>query len=278
MPKTSPHQAAQIFVNGKKAGQDRVLEASFSEENMFAFESLRSYRGVIFRLEEHLDRLFETAKTIGLELSKTREELTKELRNCFDQTNTGDTFLRLMVDEHDSFVFLLNRKRPDAIYQQGVDLKTAVTRRHFPKAESPEAKANAFLNNVFAAMERELSGAFESIFLDQEGYVTEAAIWNVFMVKAGILMTPGTGILRGVTRQFVIECAVKEHLPVQETNLTRHDFWNADEAFLTNTSGEIVPIRSLVGRMIGTQVPGNMTKQLMARFRKEVEKELANAN
>ena len=183
-----------------------------------------------------------------------------------------------MVDEHDSFVFLLDRKRPDTIYQQGVDLKTAVTRRHFPKAESPEAKANAFLNNVLAAMERELSGAYESIFLDQEGYVTEATIWNVFMIKTGILMTPGMGILRGVTRQFVIECAVKEHLPVQETNLTRHDFWNADEAFLTNTSGEIVPIRSLDGRKIGRKIPGSMTQRLMTRFRKEVEKELMNAN
>ena len=150
MPKTSPHQAAQIFVNGKKAGQDRVLEASFSEENVFAFESLRSYGGVIFRLEEHLDRLFETAKTVGLELTKTREELAKELRNSIDQAGVGDSFLRLMVDGQDSFIFLLERKRPDVIYKQGVDLKTAVTRRHFPKAESPEAKANAFLNNVFA--------------------------------------------------------------------------------------------------------------------------------
>ena len=291
MPKVSPLKTPQIFVNGKKTRQDRLLPASFLEEKMFAFESLKSYGGVIFRLDEHLDRLFETAKTIGLELSRTREELTSEVIESLKQASfppplssprlkRGEVgrgveknfFVRLMVDEYNSYIFILERKRPDVIYKQGVDLKTAVTRRHFPKAEPPEAKANAFLNNVFAAMERELSGAFESIFLDQEGYVTEAAIWNVFMVKAGILMTPGTGILRGVTRQFVIECAVKEHLPVQETNLTRHDFWNADEAFLTNTSGEIVPIRSLDGRMIGTQVPGNMTKQLMARFRKEVEK------
>jgi branched-chain amino acid aminotransferase len=234
----------QIFVNGKKTSQDRLLPASFSEENMFAFESLRSYGGVIFRLEEHVDRLFETAKTVGLELTKTREELMKELRNCLDQTAAGDLFLRLMVNERDSFIFLLERKRPD----------------------------------VFAAMERELSSAYESVFLNQEGYVTEATIWNLFMVKAGVLMTPGTGILHGVTRQFVIECAVAEHLPVQETNLTRHDFWNADEAFLTNTSGEIVPIRSLDGRVIGRQIPGSVTQQLMTRFRKEVERELANAN
>lgn len=268
----------QIFINGKKGRPDHALDVSFSNEKVYAFESLKSYGGVIFRLDEHLDRLFETAKTIGLERSKTREELRKELNSCLHQSKGLDIFLRLMVDERDSFIFLLERKRPDVIYRQGVDLKTAVARRHFPKAEFAEAKANAFLNNVFATIERELSGAFESIFLDREGYVTEAAIWNIFMIKSGILMTPGTGILRGVTRQFVIECAAKEHLPVQETNLTRHDFWNADEAFLTNTSGEIVPIRSLDGRKIGVEIPGRTTQQLMVRFHKEVEKEIMNAN
>lgn len=115
---------------------------------------------------------------------------------------------------------------------------------------------------------------FDAIFLDSNGYVTEGTIWNIFMAKESKLFTPGCEILNGVTRQFVIECAEKENLATLEVNLTRHDFWNADEAFLTNTSGEIVPIHSLDGRRIGNQIPGRMTKKLMVRFRQELEKEL----
>ena len=269
----------QIFVNGKKTSSDRIFKSPFQEDQILIFESLKSYRGVIFRLEEHLDRLFESANTTGLEITKTREELKKELKNCLSQAPAADLFLRLMVDGKNSYIFLLKRNRPPAIYEEGVDLKTAVQCRHLSRAELSEAKTNAFLNNVLAAMEPKTSEIYESIFLDPAGYVSEATIWNIFLVKEGILRTPGAaGVLRGVTRQFVIECAVKEHLPVQETNLTRHEFWNADEAFLTNTSGEIVPIRSLDGRKIGSKIPGAVTKRLMTRFQKEVEKELANEN
>jgi branched-subunit amino acid aminotransferase/4-amino-4-deoxychorismate lyase len=111
---------------------------------LFVFESLKSYRGVIFRLEEHLNRLFESAKTAGLKLPKSRKALSAELTHCLSQHRDKDAFLRLMVDQSNSYIFLLERKRPSAIYQEGVDLKTAVIRRHFAKAEFPEAKTNCF--------------------------------------------------------------------------------------------------------------------------------------
>jgi branched-chain amino acid aminotransferase len=119
---------------------------------------------------------------------------------------------------------------------------------------------------------------FDVLFLDESGFVTESSIWNVFIVKNGILFTPAQGVLHGVTRQFVIECAQEESFQVQESNTMRHDFWNADEAFLTNTSGELVPIRSLDGRKIGDQIPGKITKQLTAKFHQKVEQEISNEN
>ncbi len=267
----------QIFVNGKRVNSDRAFRLSFHEDQIFVFESLKSYGGVIFHLKEHLERLFESAKTIGLKLPKTRDQFEAELNHCLQLAVPillWDAFLRLAADEENTYIWILDRKRPSWIYTEGVCLKTAVPRRNFVNAAPSEPKTSAFFNNVLVAMEQGEKDIDESIILDSNGYVTEATIWNLFFVKGKALFTPAVGILHGVTRQFVIKCAEKNSLPVFELNLTRHDFWNAEEAFLTNTSGEIVPIRSLDGRTIGTSVPGAVTKKLMTRFRSELEKEL----
>ena len=288
------------FENGKKVSPDRLVPCFDLDQNISVFESLKCYQGKIFRLDRHLDRFFESAKTTGLRIPKTRGGLKKEIQACLAASAGKDGFVRLTVDGQNSYVFLTDRKRPPSIYKTGVPLKTSVVRRNLVHASPPEAKTNAFFNCILAELDRGNHGTPskstgflvpaakktnpvllegvpevpEVLFLDREGYVTESTAWNIFMVKHGSLYTPESGILSGVTRQFVIECAQKEGLPVSETTLTRHDFWNADEAFLTNTSGEIVPIRSLDGRVIGGQVPGVITKRLMKRFKVELEKEL----
>ena len=282
----------QIFINGKTRS-DGLVPCFHPEEQISVFESIRSYGGRIFRLDEHLNRLFSSAKTAGLKLAKSRAQLKKEIKSCLTHWKGSDCFIRLTVDSNNSYIFLLNRKRPPFIYETGLSLKTIVTRRTLTSASPPEVKSNAFFNCVLAAMELEAGPAgetaakqsletaakqssqtIEAIFLDANGYVTEAASWNIFMVKAGEVRTPQTGFLNGITREFVIECARKERLPVFETTLTRHDLWNADEVFLTNTSGEIAPVRSLDGRLIGKHIPGPVTNRLMSRFRRELEKEL----
>ncbi|MBI4372538.1 MAG: aminotransferase class IV [Candidatus Omnitrophica bacterium] len=268
---------SQLFVNGKRVSSDCAILTDFTEDKIFVFESLRSYNGTIFRLEEHLERLFDSARTIGLKLPKTRLEIKNELISTLASQSKQDAFLRLGVDERDTYLVVSERKRPEWIYEKGVDLKTAVTRRNFAKAEPTEPKTSAFFNNVLAELEKMSTRFFDTIFLDSSGYITEGTIWNLFMLRGRELLTPQTGILNGVTRQFVMECAAREDVPVSETHLTRHDFWNADEAFMTNTSGEIVPIRSLDGRQIGRQVPGHVTKTLMTRFREELDKELKKA-
>lgn len=271
------HQTA-IYVNGKKRKRDspqwRQSLFLLAEDKIGVFESLRSYGGKIFRLEEHLDRLFESAKTVGLELPKSRVELKRELTSSLAHYPDGDAFLRLAVDERDSYIWIGERRRPEWIYQKGVDLKATVIRQSLVNAQAPEPKSAAFFNHVLAAMEQKDADIYDFLFLDSNGYVTEGTIWNVFIVKGASILTPQVGILHGVTRQFVIECAEKENLPVIESNLTRHDLYNADEAFLTNTSGEIVPIRSLDRRRIGTRIPGGISERLMKRFRMELTKEL----
>ena len=264
----------QVFVNGKRVGSEGTTSFPFQEDKIFVFETFKSYRGAIFRLTEHLNRLFESAKTVGLELPKSIPELKKELTRCLKSYRNGDLTLRLAVDEQDSYLWILERKRPARIYEEGVCLRTSAVRRNIVNAEPPQAKSSAFFNNVLAALGEDDDEIFDTVFLDSNGYVAEATIWNVFIVKGNQLWTPRSGILNGVTREFVIKCAGKEGFPVVESNLTRHDIWNADEAFLTNTSGEIVPICSLDGRSVGKRVPGTMTQKLTARFRRDLEKEL----
>lgn len=278
----------QVFVNGEPVAPshwDAFIPCFRPEEQISVFESIRSYGGNTFRLREHLTRLSESARTVGLRLPKSSVELEKEIKACLAHWQRSsrrrrkgkDCFIRLTVDYRNSFVFLLNRKRPPSIYEQGLSLKTTVTRRDLVSASPPQAKASAFFNCVLAAMELEagLRGeTTEALFLDPNGYVAEAASWNIFMVKRGTILTPETNILRGITREFVIECARKIRLPVFETTLTRYDLWNADEAFLTNTSGEVAPARSLDGRLIGTCLPGPITKKITLRFHQELEKEL----
>ena len=263
----------RLFINGKPA-ESNLVPLPFEQEELSVFESLRSYGGIIFRLGQHLDRLFESAKSAGLDVSKSREELRKEVYLALRYSGRKDAFLRLWLDSHDRYILVLERNRPAWIYEKGVALKTAATRRNLINAAPPEVKAGEFLNNILAFLEQEDPETFESIFLDADGFVTEALVWNLFTVKRGKIFTAGSGVLNGVTRRFVIECAEKERLPVFELNLTRHDLWNAEEAFLTNTSGEIVPIASVDGRKIGGHIPGLITRRLTERFRKELRKEL----
>ena len=298
-----------VFVNGKKVPAAHALVSLFKENCVTVFESIKSCGGALFQPEAHLNRLFESAKTLGFKMPKTRSELTRELKTCVKQFKNEDKFVRLMLDDRDSYIFITDRKRPQQIYEEGVDLTTLVTRRNLVHSIPPEVKSNAFVNNVLATIDfikpdhhpersqqttkglREgsrtgsfgrpsdslrmtASQAFDGVFLGANGYVVEATTWNIFAVKDGKLLTPESGFLHGVTRQVVIKCASLEHIPVLELRLTRHDFWNADEAFLTNTSGEILPIRSLDARKIGDTIPGPVTKKLQRRFRKERDQEL----
>lgn len=170
-------------------------------------------------------------------------------------------------------VVITQRKHPPEIYKNGVVLRTSSVRRSLSHASPPQAKTTAYQNPLLATLDP--SDGYEWVFLDQAGYVTEVRIGNLFIVKDGKIFTPPTtGILNGVTRRFVLECARTAKVPVQESPLTRHEIFNADEAFLTNTSWEILPVRELDGRKVGLKnnykIPGPLTRKLQTIFKKKI--------
>ncbi|PIQ85826.1 MAG: hypothetical protein COV74_07360 [Candidatus Omnitrophica bacterium CG11_big_fil_rev_8_21_14_0_20_45_26] len=266
-----------LFINGKRSSAYLPLEA-LADMQPHAFESMAGFEAGIFRFSEHLRRLFASARTAGISLAGREEKIRQDVLKAFCGTrHAKPVFLRLMVERNRSVVWVARRTYPREVYTKGVDIVTSPVPRNLSQAIPPEAKTNQFLNGILALLDPAAERAFETIHLGSAGSIREARVWNVFMIKKHVLMTPETaGILDGVTRRFVVECALKEKIRVLETAFTRHDIWNADEAFLTNTSGGIVPIRSVDGRRIGEKVPGILTQKLTKRFKKELDLELSH--
>lgn len=267
------------------------LDASFlAEEGAGVFESLRAYEGVLFRVEEHLTRFFESAHSLGVKIPETRPEIRRKLEKASEESGQKEAFLRLTLLGGEVFVIVTERIHPSEIYKKGVSLKTSPVRRNPSQAGFPEAKSTAFLNQILGTLDPAPPGNYEILFLDAEGYVTEVRIGNIFAVTGRdgsrtvpfvpgrtvpvLLTPPPRGLLNGVTRRFVLECALRAGIPAEERPLTRHELFNADEAFLTNTSWEILPVREADGRRIGDEVPGPVTRKLQKLFREGVRREI----
>jgi branched-chain amino acid aminotransferase len=269
-----------IFSGGRKIN-DEIPLTKFLSEGVGIFESLRVYQGKIFRLEEHLTRFMESAKTAGIAQVPSIKMLRRELETATEAFHKKEAWLRLTLVQDQIFVMAGERVHPKRLYEQGVALQTSPVKRSLSNAAFPEIKTTAYQNAVFATLEPRPEKIYEWLFLDAGGFITEVRIGNIFMIKkfsgphvpAEIVTPPLLGILNGVTRRFVIECASQSGIKVSESPLTRHDLFNAGEAFLTNTSWEILPVRELDGRRIGGQIPGPITKDLHRIFRKKVNEE-----
>lgn len=268
------NQSYKVFINENESSNPEVDLACMREERVYAFETMMVKYGKVFRLKEHIERLFESLRTIGSPVPENQNDFKRNIEKIAKKISNGERiFLRLSLIQDKNVFIGFRRSYPDWIYEKGVDVKTASTQKNHSNAIPPEAKTGQFLNGILGFLES--SAAFETLFLDRSGYVKESSSGNIFMIKKGILKTPAhQGILNGVTRRFVIECAQKEGISVEEVCMTRHDIWNSEEAFLTNTSGGMVPLRFLDGRQIGEKVPGEITFRLMKRFEEELEKEL----
>lgn len=254
--------------------KQRVDVALLSPDITGIYESLKVYKGVFFRIEEHLDRFFDSAKTLGLKAPEPRREIRKKLEKALVESGKKEAFVRLSLVGDEIFIVVGERKHSRGLYRRGISLKTATVRRKHSNQEFPEAKSTACLNQILATLEPAPPENYEILFLNSEGYLTEARIGNFFIVKNSLLLTPpARGLLNGVTRRFVIECAHRGKIPFEERPLTRHDLFNAEEAFLTNTSWEILPIREVDGRRIGREIPGPVTKKLQEIFRAGIKRE-----
>ncbi len=272
----------KVYIDGKYVEEKDAKVSVFDHGLLYGdgvFEGIRAYHGRVFRLKEHIDRLFYSAKAILLELPMSHAELMQATVETCRKNNLRDGYIRLVVTrgvgtlglnpnrcKKPSVIIIADKIQlyPQELYERGLDIVTVPTTRNLHSALNPAIKSLNYLNNILAKIEANNAGVEEAIMLNAEGFVAECTGDNVFIVKNGALFTPplSAGALYGITRQAVIELAVQAGLKVSEPNLTRYDLFNADECFITGTAAEIVPVVKIDGRFIGNGKPGATTRRL----------------
>jgi branched-chain amino acid aminotransferase len=279
---------SKVYITGKLVDKEQATVSVFDHGFLYGdgvFEGIRVYGGKVFLLGEHIDRLYESARAIRLEIPMTKADLTAATNSTVAANGISDGYVRLVVSRGAGTLGLDPRKTanpqviiiadtislyPPETYQQGLRLITASTIRNHPQALSARIKSLNYLNNIMAKVEGTDAGCVEALMLNHKGEVAECTGDNIFILARGILKTPpvDAGILEGITRNAVIRLARDAKVPVAETTLLRHDIYVADECFLTGTAAEVVPVTSLDGRPIGDGKPGPVTRDLLERFRK----------
>jgi len=277
----------KIFLDGKFVDERNAKVSVFDHGLLYGdgvFEGIRAYNGRVFKLAEHIDRLFYSAKAILLKLPMSRANFIKATTETCRRNNLRDGYIRLVVTRGAGTlglnpfkckapsVFIIADKiqlYPKEFYERGLDLITVPTVRNLHSALNPAIKSLNYLNNILAKIEAINGGCEEAVMLNSEGFVAECTGDNLFVVKGGQLFTPPlfAGALYGITRQVVMELARNSGLTVSESNLTRYDLFNADECFLTGTGAEVIAAVKIDGRVIGGGHPGSVTKKLISQYR-----------
>lgn len=276
-----------IYLDGKYIPEEEAVVSVFDHGLLYGdgiFEGIRAYHNRVFRLSEHLERLYESARTIALEIPLPPAEMQAVVLETLRRNGLRDAYIRLVVTRGKGDLGLDPRKckvatifciaasiqlYPEELYERGLEMITVPTRRNIPEACNPRVKSLNYLNNIYAKIEANLAGVPEAVMLNQEGYVAEATGDNIFLVKKGKLITPPihVGLLEGVTRNAVMELARAGGIEVQEKVFTRHDMYVADECFLTGTAAELIPCVRMDGRFIGDGRPGPVFQSLLHDFR-----------
>jgi branched-chain amino acid aminotransferase len=282
----------KIYLNGKLVDKADAKVSVFDHGFLYgdgAFEGVRSYNGRVFRLERHIDRLYESMHTLMIDPRMTKKEMIEALVKTLRANKIKDGYIRLIVSRGDGDLGLDPRKcfgRPNVIiitdkinlyppqlYQKGMEIITVPTIKNHPNALNPQLKSLNYLNNILAKIEASLGGYNEAIMLQDNGYIGECTGDNVFIYKNGVLSTPYLGCLKGITCGAILELASKMKIKVFEGSITRHEVYNAQECFLTGTAAELVPIVKVDGRVIGTGKPGSVTKKLLDAFHQLTKKD-----
>ncbi|BAF58706.1 MAG: branched-chain-amino-acid transaminase [Pelotomaculum sp.] len=276
-----------IYLDGEFVPKERAVVSVFDHGLLYGdgvFEGIRAYHNRVFKLREHLDRLYDSARTIALEVPLTKDEMQEIVLETMRRNNLREGYIRLVITRGVGDLGLDPRKckkptifciaasiqlYPDELYEKGLEVITVSTRRNIPSAVNPRVKSLNYLNNIFAKLEANLVGVPEAIMLNNENYVAEATGDNIFIVKNGVLITPPNyvGILEGITRNTVIDIARQRGITVEEKVFTLFDVYTADECFFTGTAAEVIPVVKVDGRPIADGKPGEMTWELIAAFR-----------
>ena len=281
-----------IYLNGEFVDKENAKVSVFDHGLLYGdgiFEGLRCYHGKVFRLEKHIDRLWDSAKSIALEIPISKTEMMAATNKTIALNDIKEGYIRLIVTRGigdlglDPFVcgtpqiIIIAAQLalyPKELYEKGLDIVTAGTMRMPPAALNPRVKSLNYLNSIMAKIEAMRAGCEEALMLNHKGEVAECTGDNIFVIKDGVLMTPpiSAGILQGVTRDVVLELAAKMEIPVKEIAFTRHDVFVADECFLTGSAAELIPVVSIDKRTIGDGKPGPITKKLLDAFHEEVKR------
>ena len=279
-----------IYINGKYFSKEDAKISVYDHGLLYGdgvFEGMRTYSNKVFRLDEHIDRLYESARAILLTIPMSKQEMIDAVKKTVELSGLSDSYIRLVVTRGSGSLGLDPNRTSDPqviiivdlialydrkYYDEGLKIITASTIRNHPAALSPRIKSLNYLNNIMAKLEGLQAGCMEAIMLNHKGEVAECTGDNIFIVKRGQLLTPSadSGILEGFTRNAILELANTLKIPARETTLTRHDLLVADECFLTGSAAEVIPVVSIDSRPIGDGKVGPTTKQLMIEFKKLV--------
>lgn len=282
--------APKIYINGKFYNKEDAKISVYDHGLLYGdgvFEGMRTYSGKVFRLVEHIDRLYESARAILLTIPMSKQDLIDAVKKTVELSGLSDSYIRLVVTRGAGSLGLDPNRTSDPqiiiivdlialydrkYYDEGLKIITASTIRNHPAALSPRIKSLNYLNNIMAKIEGLQAGCMEAIMLNHKGEVAECTGDNIFIVKHGQVLTPPTdaGILEGITRNAILELAKELKIPASEATLTRHDLLVADECFLTGSAAEVIPVVSIDSRPIGLGNVGQTTRLLMSEFKKLV--------
>mgnify|MGYP000919390267 CR=1 FL=1 len=283
--------AQVIYLNGEYVTKENAKVSVYDHGFLYGdgiFEGIRIYNGNIFKCKEHLDRLYDSAKSIMLDIPLSYEEMQQVLIETIKRNELRDGYIRLVVSRGPGDLGLDPRRSPRAnviviveqlsiypeeAYVNGLKIVSVSTRRNVPDALNPKIKSLNYLNNILVKIQANLAGVGEALMLNSQGYVAEGSGDNIFIIKNGVILTPPcyVGALEGVTRAAIMEIAKKDGFVVKEEPFTLHDVYVADEVFLTGTAAEVIAVREVDGRIIGSGKAGPITSRLLKEFRSIVE-------
>ncbi|CDQ20950.1 branched chain amino acid aminotransferase apoenzyme [Halobacillus karajensis] len=277
-----------IYMSGEYVKKEEAVISVYDHGFLYGdgvFEGIRVYEGNIFKLDEHLKRLYDSAKSIMLDIPYNKEDLEEIIAETVRRNQLETAYIRVVVSRgkgnlgldptscaNPRLVVIAEALAlfPKELYERGVRLASVSSRRNRPDVLPPQVKSLNYLNNILVKMEANQAGVDEALMLNDQGYVTEGSADNIFIVKNGTIFTPPTylGALEGITRNAIIDLAEEKGYKLKEQPFTRHDVYVADEVFLTGTAAEVIAVVEVDQRKIGDGKPGVVTNHLLSEFRK----------